>query len=143
MKLNGINGRIFLMFLVVMLYAASIYSEDMLKGPWGDIKTRSTEEEKLDIFNDRLDRQVGVFILFVYQKLISPQLNTNCQFYPSCSEYAKLSVINYGFFKGYVMGIERFMRCNRWAKEYNYPVVKIGSNYKFLDTPESNLLNRN
>jgi uncharacterized protein len=125
------------------LLAAEAYPRDLLDGPWSENAAQGAVETKLNVFSESMDRQAGVFVLLIYQKLVSPQLNTNCQFYPSCSEYAKQSVIKYGVLKGYTMGIERLMRCNRWAKEYYYPKIKIGSRYRLLDLPESNLLTRN
>ena len=115
--------------------------EDLLKGPWEESEIIH-EEKNIDITYDSMGKQVGVALLVMYQKMVSPQLNTNCQFYPSCSNYAKQSVIKYGFFKGCIMGIERFMRCNRWAKNYYYPLVKTGSGWRRKDLPEDNILKK-
>lgn len=35
-----------------------------------------------------------------------------CIYYPTCSEYMKQAVSNYGVFKGTHMGIKRLLRCN-------------------------------
>jgi len=53
------------------------------------------------------------FIRF-YQLFISPNLGTNCRFYPSCSQYAADAVKKYGIIKGLQKGIWRILRCNPW-----------------------------
>ncbi len=51
-----------------------------------------------------------------YQKFLSPQLSLyfgiNCRFYPSCSEYAKRVIADYGVIKGGLLAIKRFLKCN-------------------------------
>lgn len=134
-------AKIMLVLTVGFICASRIYPEDLLRGPWGTSPSSSASRE-ISIFNNSLGAQFGVAVLLMYQKMISPQLNTNCQFYPSCSEYAKLSVIKYGFFAGYTLGLERFIRCNQWAKTYPYPLIKTINGSRMLDMPEDNLLDR-
>ena len=38
--------------------------------------------------------------------------NIICRFYPSCSNYAILSLKKYGFFKGWYLSLKRIKRCN-------------------------------
>jgi len=51
------------------------------------------------------------FIRF-YQLFISPNLGTNCRFYPSCSSYALQAIEKHGTIKGLQKGIWRILRCN-------------------------------
>ena len=117
---------------------------DGLKGPWSARSARSaaTQQERTGATKLTLDRQLGIFALGVYQKIISPHLGTNCQFYPSCSEYCKQAVIKYGFFNGWLMGLERLTRCNRWARGSNYSVIETGGSRKLSDYPEDNVVPR-
>ncbi|NOQ77367.1 MAG: membrane protein insertion efficiency factor YidD [Methylococcaceae bacterium] len=39
-------------------------------------------------------------------------LYVDCNFSPTCSEYAKLSISRFGFFRGVFLGIKRISRCN-------------------------------
>ena len=39
-----------------------------------------------------------------------------CKFYPSCSEYTKLSIIRFGSMRGVWLGIFRIIRCNPWSE---------------------------
>lgn len=53
--------------------------------------------------------------MYVYQKLISPQLSRQCPYAPSCSAYSKDLIRDHGIFKGIVCSADRLMRCNRIA----------------------------
>jgi uncharacterized protein len=50
--------------------------------------------------------------VYLYQKIISPYLGGNCRFYPSCSEYAILSLQKYGVLKAAAKISLRLLRCN-------------------------------
>ncbi|OGZ04794.1 MAG: hypothetical protein A2648_00790 [Candidatus Lloydbacteria bacterium RIFCSPHIGHO2_01_FULL_41_20] len=61
-------------------------------------------------------------IILIYQKLFSPEtgvITTNltpprptCAFYPTCSEYTRLSIIKHGALKGILLGLKRVSRCH-------------------------------
>ena len=53
--------------------------------------------------------------MYVYQKNISPQLSSQCLYVPSCSEYSKQLIRDYGITKGVFCSADRIMRCNRIA----------------------------
>ncbi len=55
-------------------------------------------------------------ILLIYQKFFSPfftvYLGINCRYYPSCSEYAKEVISEWGVIKGGYLTLKRFLKCN-------------------------------
>lgn len=53
-------------------------------------------------------------LITAYQYLISPWLGNRCRFYPSCSEYAKQAVLEWGVAKGLMLGSWRLLRCHPW-----------------------------
>lgn len=55
-------------------------------------------------------------LIKLYQKYVSPLKKPSCRFYPSCSNYAILSIEKYGFFKGSLKAIWRVLRCNPFSK---------------------------
>jgi hypothetical protein len=57
-------------------------------------------------------RQIYVFPIRVYQKLISPIMPPSCLYEPSCSEYTKQAILRFGILPGTLMGITRIFRCN-------------------------------
>ncbi len=52
----------------------------------------------------------------VYQTALSPYLGGQCRFYPSCSEYAILSIKKDGAFRGTLKSAWRILRCNPLSK---------------------------
>jgi putative membrane protein insertion efficiency factor len=59
-------------------------------------------------------RKIFVFAIKGYQKLISPLLTPRCKYYPSCSTYAELAIIEFGI-KGLFMATWRLIRCNPFS----------------------------
>jgi len=50
--------------------------------------------------------------LRVYQIVLSPLLPSACRFYPTCSEYMRQAVAEYGVRRGIWMGLRRLGRCH-------------------------------
>jgi putative membrane protein insertion efficiency factor len=57
-------------------------------------------------------RALALFLITLYQKLLSPMLPTTCRFYPSCSEYAKQAIQKYGVVRGGWLALKRIARCH-------------------------------
>jgi putative membrane protein insertion efficiency factor len=55
---------------------------------------------------------VAIFLIRVYQAIVSPILGPACRFYPSCSEYAIQALTRYGVIKGTYLAVKRVMRCH-------------------------------
>jgi putative membrane protein insertion efficiency factor len=53
-----------------------------------------------------------LFLIQIYQKLVSPHLGLHCRFVPTCSEYASEAIKHHGFFKGSVKALGRLLRCH-------------------------------
>ena len=64
---------------------------------------------------ERYTRKIICLPIKLYQYVISPYLGPRCKFYPSCSEYAVLSIMHRGVIKGMSLAIVRLLRCNPWA----------------------------
>lgn len=52
-------------------------------------------------------------LLFVYQNVISSQINASCIYNPSCSEFSKKCIKEYGLVKGLFLTADRLQRCTR------------------------------
>ena len=64
-------------------------------------------------------KKIMIKVIKFYQKNISVFLEKNgvkCKFYPTCSEYAVQALEKYGFLKGMLLSIKRFLRCNPFSK---------------------------
>lgn len=64
-----------------------------------------------------------VYLIKVYQILISPVLGKNCRFYPSCSEFMIEAIEKFGF-KGFLVGIKRILRCHPFNEGGYDPLEK-------------------
>ncbi len=53
--------------------------------------------------------------LYVYQNLISQHLSSGCVYHPSCSDFGKHAVQEFGLIKGTLLAFDRLSRCNRIA----------------------------
>lgn len=63
-----------------------------------------------------------IFLIDIYQKVLSPDQGVlsvwfgyrkqTCIFYPTCSEYAKISLSRFGSIKGTILSVRRIGRCN-------------------------------
>jgi hypothetical protein len=54
-----------------------------------------------------------VFLIKIYQYIISPMNNQCCRFYPTCSAYSIEAIQIHGMRKGVFYSLCRIMRCNR------------------------------
>ncbi|MBI2640954.1 MAG: membrane protein insertion efficiency factor YidD [Candidatus Sungbacteria bacterium] len=58
--------------------------------------------------------------IVLYQKTLSPDQSglyfgsayIGCRFFPSCSEYARRAISQYGLIKGCVLSLKRIFRCH-------------------------------
>lgn len=56
-------------------------------------------------------KSLAVILIKIYQKAVFFKPRT-CRFEPTCSEYTKQAIIEWGFFKGTWLGIKRICRCH-------------------------------
>ena len=50
--------------------------------------------------------------LHAYQWLVSPLVPPACRFAPTCSEYARLAIVEYGLVRGVGLAAWRLARCH-------------------------------
>lgn len=63
-------------------------------------------------------------LIGLYQKTLSPDHGVFrgrfpygfCPYYPSCSEYTRVSILHHGVIKGVYIGLHRVVRCNPFAQ---------------------------
>lgn len=85
-----------------------------------------------------------VKLISIYQRAVSPDHSERgrrrypygyCQYYPSCSEYARQSIEESGAAKGIVKGVWRVLRCNPFSKGgIDLPEPKTDTNSHFLSS---------
>lgn len=77
-------------------------------------------------------KKIAIIPIYLYQAIISPLLGNNCRYQPSCSQYAKEAIMEWGVLKGMWMGLKRIVRCNPWGRHGYDPVPKKNSNPKTI-----------
>ena len=57
-------------------------------------------------------KRFAIFLLDLYKRRISPLLPRACRFTPTCSEYARLAILQDGFLRGSARAAGRLLRCH-------------------------------
>ena len=57
-------------------------------------------------------KKIFIFIIILYQRLVSPYLPHSCRFQPTCSEYAKEAIKKHGIIKGVTLASKRLTKCH-------------------------------
>lgn len=63
-----------------------------------------------------------IFLVRIYQTVISPLLPSSCRFTPTCSHYMVDALKTHGLFRGGWMGLKRIGRCHPWGPTGYDPV---------------------
>lgn len=67
-------------------------------------------------------KNILIFFIKTYQKIISPILGPRCRFYPTCSNYAITALKKYGVIKGGALTLRRILKCHPFNKGGYDPV---------------------
>ena len=60
--------------------------------------------------------KILIFIVKIYQYLISPLLGNRCRFLPTCSEYFIEALKTQGLVRGFGLGLKRILKCHPFKK---------------------------
>ncbi|MCL1819167.1 MAG: membrane protein insertion efficiency factor YidD [Oscillospiraceae bacterium] len=63
-----------------------------------------------------------IWLIKGYRKNVSPAFPPSCRFIPTCSAYALEAVETHGAFRGGILALYRFLRCNPFARPGYDPV---------------------
>ena len=73
-------------------------------------------------------KKTFLFIIILYQRLVSPYLPQSCRFQPTCSEYAKEAIEKHGIIKGAILASKRLTKC--------HPIKFLGGSEGYDPVPE-------
>ena len=65
-----------------------------------------------------------IFIIKIYQFIISPLIGKNCRYLPTCSEYAIESLKSHGLLRGLFFAIRRILKCHPFGGHGFDPIPK-------------------
>jgi putative membrane protein insertion efficiency factor len=71
-------------------------------------------------------KHVMIWLIRLYQKVISPIKPPCCRFTPTCSQYAIEAFTKRGFFIGFILTVWRILRCNPFSRGGYDPVPERG-----------------
>jgi putative membrane protein insertion efficiency factor len=57
-------------------------------------------------------KKILIFIIKIYQKVISPLTPPSCRFYPTCSHYGIEAIEKHGALKGAWLAVRRISKCH-------------------------------
>ena len=57
----------------------------------------------------------------LYQRRTSNKIRSVCRFEPTCSCYMYVAIEKHGVYKGFILGVKRFMRCKIPNGGIDYP----------------------
>jgi putative component of membrane protein insertase Oxa1/YidC/SpoIIIJ protein YidD len=78
---------------------------------------------------------IAAGLLFFYQGILSEQIQANCMYEISCSNYTKLCINKYGFIIGSLKGIHQLSNCLPSSVD-ECPPYKISGNLKIKNQVE-------
>ncbi len=57
-------------------------------------------------------KKIAIFLIRIYQLLLSPLFGRNCRFTPTCSVYTSEAIKKHGLLKGIFLGGKRLAKCH-------------------------------
>ncbi len=67
-------------------------------------------------------RFLFIFIIKIYQLMVSPFLMNSCRFSPTCSQYGIDAFKKHGVLKGFMLTFKRIIKCHPWGGSGYDPV---------------------
>lgn len=67
-------------------------------------------------------KQILIFLIKGYRKIISPLKKPCCRFCPTCSAYALKAIEMHGAIKGGKLAVKRVLKCHPWHEGGYDPV---------------------
>lgn len=67
-------------------------------------------------------KKVFIYLIRLYQKVLSPILGAQCRYTPTCSQYAVEALQKYGALKGGWLAFKRILSCNPFGGHGHDPV---------------------
>ena len=74
--------------------------------------------------------KILIFIIKIYQYLISPILGNRCRFLPTCSDYFIEALMTQGLSRGFKLGFNRILKC--------HPIKSLGGSEGLDFVPSTN-----
>lgn len=63
-----------------------------------------------------------IFLIKIYQYIISPLTPASCRYQPTCSNYSIEAFRKHGLFRGLYLSVKRILSCHPWGGSGYDPV---------------------
>jgi uncharacterized protein len=122
-----------LLTVIICCIVAGVYAQDVSKRVLDASFERRYEEQpkpkKLLVFRKKNSRYnpvmyAGAAFLFIYQRIFSEQIQAECMYQVSCSEYTKYCIQQKGLVRGMLAGFNQVTECFNGAV-YEHPPMFI------------------
>lgn len=137
-------------FILLSIFFASVYysqvtntviTQKMIGATFGADTENPPSKRKLLTFKNKLSRlnplnYLSSGLLYIYQNVFSEQIQADCAFETSCSEYTKLSIKKSGLFIGTLRGFNQLSECAPNAR-YEHTPVYLNQNQKIINAFEN------
>lgn len=122
--------------ILILFFPLCLHAQPGFYEPWGkdaDLK-RPTVQAPTPTASPSLLVKMGEQIITFHQQILSPADGPRSHFIPSSSQYMRLALRKYGFFKGFALGCDRLLREN--DAEWVYRTINSnGTLYKYNPVP--------
>lgn len=113
----------------------------MIGATFGADTETPPSKRKLLAFKNKLSRlnplnYLSSGLLYIYQNVFSEQIQADCAFETSCSEYTKLSIKKSGLFIGTLRGFNQLSECSPNTR-YEHPPVYLNQHQKIINAFEN------
>jgi len=94
---------------------------------------RNGLQKKRDFLSDSQSHSVLHWVsggmIYFYQNVLSEQIQADCTYETTCSEYLKQCISTYGFWKGTMAGLNQYMKCSP-NNAHNHLAYKLNAQHK-------------
>jgi len=131
----------FLTLVFILSLSPTATAADTLWGPWDKDRVyekatiQSEPPHQRQTVFDKLTTFPTQLLITFFQKVISPVDGPTCDFYPTCSAYARQALKKHGLFTGLTMANER---ANRNHSPEGYELIYRYGRYYIYDPVENN-----
>ena len=117
-KINWIDSINFVIFVFLLIIGTGLILHDLFSNIYISIFVPLVW---ILIMGLIFIKPISIFVVELYQRFAPKKVRDKCRFYPSCSDYMKLAIKKYGFWKGFIKGCKRIKKCKYPNGGFDYP----------------------
>jgi putative component of membrane protein insertase Oxa1/YidC/SpoIIIJ protein YidD len=103
--------------------------------PWGRIvpqQSNGMQAPRPFRWNKNIAHNASGALIFFYQNVISEQVQANCAYTISCSEYIKQCIQTYGTARGILSGLNQYTKCTGFQR-HEHTALELNRQRKIMN----------